>query len=272
MKIAITGSGGLLGKYVFHQALAAGHQVISISFAHINSEPFLESVVESLTPLKECDIVIHCAAAKNPKSLFEQYLNTQVPHLIEQCIIEQHLACRLIHISSMNVVINELQDHYTLSKRKAESLLDPKKTSIIRPGLIWSPAHDPNIQKISAYLQNPYLPHLMFKPGNWYSPIDPKSLAQFLVTQLENFQSHPQTLHILGLQKYSMWELIKQLADSQKVKLYPIPSSWFQFLPLCFFIKHTNIGETLNQLLPIDRTMLSKNCVSSLIQLPYQEH
>ena len=272
MKIAITGSGGLFGSSLLNQAIAAGHQVVPISFAHIHSEPFLESVHKSLAALQGCNIVINCAASKNPKSPFEQYLNIQVPHLIEQYIIAQQLACRLIHISSMNVVINELQDNYTLNKRHAESLLDPKKTSIIRPGLIWSPVHDPNIRKITAYLKKSYIPHLMFKPGNWYSPVDPYSLAEFLVAKLDDLLIHPQTLHILGTQKYSLWQLVKQLADSDKVKLYPIPSACFQFLPLRFFIKHSSIGETLNQLLPIDRTILPKNCADSLIQLPYQEH
>jgi nucleoside-diphosphate-sugar epimerase len=272
MKIAITGSSGLLGSSLLNQAIVAGHQVAPISFAHINSEPFAVSVHKSLTVLQGCDIVIHCAASKNPKSLFEQYLNIQVPHLIEQYIIAQQLACHLIHISSINVVINELQDNYTLSKRHAESLLDPKKTSIIRPGLIWSPLHDPNIRKITAYLKKSYLPHLMFKPGNWYSPIDPESLANFLVVKLDDLLIHPQTLHILGAQKYSLWQLVKRLADSHKIKLYPIPTAWFQFLPLRFFIKHSSIGEILNQLLPIDRTILPKDCIDSLTQLPYQEH
>lgn len=272
MKIAITGSGGLFGGSLLNQAIAAGHQVVPISFAHIKSEPFSESIHKSLTVLQDCDILIHCAASKNPKSPFEQYLNIQVPHLIEQYITSQQLACHLIHISSMNVVINELQDNYTLTKRHAESLLDPKKTSIIRPGLIWSPLHDPNIKKITAYLKKSYLPHLIFKPGNWYSPVDPDSLAQFLLAKLGDLLIHPQTLHILGTQKYSLWELVNRLADSHKVKLYPIPSTWFQFLPLRFFIRHFSIGEMLNQLLPIDRTILPKDCVGSLTQIPYREH
>ena len=272
MKIAITGSGGLLGRFLLNHASNAGHQALPVSFADINTEPFLDQIINRLSAIQDCDIIIHCAASKNPKSHFERFLNVQVPRLIEQYIDQHHLPCRLIHISSVNVVIAQLQDHYTQSKRQAEQLLDPNKTSIVRPGLIWSPPNDPNIQKISAYLQIRHLPHFMFKPGNWYSPIDPESLARLILGRLDNFLACPQTLHILGNRRYSLWQLIKSLADGQNAKLFPIPTAWFQFLPLQFLIKHTSIGELLNQLLPIDRTILPNECKNSLIELPYQEH
>jgi len=271
MKIAITGSGGMLGKFIFEQALSAGHQVIPIQFSQKKSNYFLDFILNNLVPLQNCDYVIHCAASKNPKTSFEKYLNIKVPLIIQEYISQYQLSCHFIHISSLNVVFDALKDNYTNSKRQGEYLLDSKRTSIIRPGLIWSPRNDPKIQKIQAYLNNSYLPHLMIKPGNLYNPVDPFSLAYFLINNLSSFRDSPQTFNILGNKKLTLWDLINSLPKRKKIKIYPILTNSFQFLPIRFLIQNSFFGDMLNQFLTIDRTVLPSNCTGSLIRLPHKE-
>ena len=271
MKIALTGSSGLLGKFISLEAESYGHQVIPVQFKNgINGE-FIESIQSSLKIIKDCDFIINCSASKNPKSSFDFFLNTDVPKLIEHHIAAHRLDCHFIHISSINIVFDQLKDNYTKSKRKGESLLDPKVTTIIRPGLIWSPANDRSIKKIELYMRNRFLPHIMVKPGNLYNPIDPKSLAKFLINNLTYLKIDPKIINILGNKKISLWALMEKVANSHAVKLYPVRVSWFKFIPIRTFIKFSIAGELLNQFLHIDRTILPPNCTGSVIHLPHPD-
>jgi hypothetical protein len=109
----------------------------------------------------------------------------------------------------------------------------------------------------------------MFKPGNTYAPLDPATLADFIVNQLTDFGASPRVINVLGDQKYSLWALMKQLANGYNSILLPIPTILFRFLPWRWGIKHLKMGEIFNQMLEIDRTNFPIERDELLVILPF---
>jgi nucleoside-diphosphate-sugar epimerase len=271
MKIAITGSGGMLGGCISRVAKRHGHQVVPIHFASANTEAeeYLDAVINCLKDIRDCDFIIHCASSKSPRQSFDFYLNAKVPKVIEDYIYDQNLNCKLIHVSSINVIIGSLEDKYTESKRQGEKSLNKAHTTIIRPGLLWSPNEDPILTKLCAYFSRPLIPKIMFKPGNIYSPVDPDALASFIVSELVELDAAPKVINILGDRKYSLWELMKELANRSHSRLIPVPTIWFRFVPWRWGIKRLNMPEIFNQMLTIDRTSIPIARGETLVTLPF---
>jgi hypothetical protein len=269
MKIAITGSGGLLGGCISRSAKSHGHLVVPIHFLVANECESSDLVKACLLDIRDCDFIINCAGSKSPKKKFDFFLNTKVPKIIEDYIIDQRLRCKLIHISSINVAIDLLEDKYTQSKRQGEVLLNGLHSSIIRPGLLWAQNDDPLLLAISAYFTHPFLPKFMLKPGNTYSPINPNTLANFIINKLMDLGSETQIINVLGDRKYTLWLLMKQLAIRMNSRLIPVPTSLFKFIPWLWLIKRLNMTEIFNQMLPIDRTNLPIKNGELLVLLPF---
>lgn len=271
MKIAITGSGGLLGSCILRVAKGQGHQVVPIHFSIADAGKPLDSVMTCLADIRDCDFIINCAGSKSPQQAFDFYLNAKVPKIIEDYIYHQKLSCKLIHISSINVVIDSLEDKYTRSKRQGEWSLNRLSTTIIRPGLLWSPNKDPLLMRVSAYFGHPFILKFMFKPGNTYSPINPTTLANFIVNELTELGAPPRVINVLGDRKYTLWALMKQLAKKSNSRLIPIPTILFGFIPWHWVIKHLDMGEIFNQMLTVDRTRVPFEKNELLVSLPFND-
>ena len=271
MKIAITGSGGLLGGCVSRSAKSHGHLVVPIHFSVADDCESSDLIKACLLDIQDCDFIINCAGSKSPKQNFDFYLNTKVPKIIENYITEKRLRCKLVHISSINVLIDSLEDKYTQSKRQGERLLNRFHTSIIRPGLLWTSHEDPILIAISAYFTRPFIPKFMLKPGNTYSPINPNTLANFIVNQLEDLRTATRIINVMGDRKYTLWLLMKQLANRMNARLIPVPTSLFRFIPWLWLIKTLNMREVFNQMLAIDRTDVPIKSGELLVLLPFSD-
>ena len=268
MKIAITGSGGLLGNSILQAAKAKGATVYKIHFPASDECIFFDSVVSNLVSIDSCDYVINCAASKSPKQPFDFYLNSKVPRIIESYIIDHNLSCKLIHISSINVLIDSLRDKYTKSKKIGEESLVASSTIIVRPGLIWAPDLDPLLLRISTFFRKSYMPKFMLKPGNLYNPVHPQVLANFIIDYLERGFFTTRAINVMGENQFSLWDLMEDVAQKNNSKLIPIPTSFFRFIPWAWGIDNLGMGEIFNQMLTIDRSKISLRD-DDLVVLPF---
>ena len=68
------------------------------------------------------DIVINCAAnLKAKKMIF--FLNEKFPNILSNHLQTKNRNSKLIHLSTINVLIKERKDIYTISKKKGEENL-----------------------------------------------------------------------------------------------------------------------------------------------------
>ncbi len=137
MVVGITGMNGFLGNALAVASQQRGYPTIPIALPRTQEIKDVNYIHQLLMPLK-VDAIIHTAISRHPKSELDEYLNTKFPASLEQTFRLINNNGIFIHISSINVLVNNLQDKYTKTKRTAEMHLSSSQAIIIRPSLIWS--------------------------------------------------------------------------------------------------------------------------------------
>ena len=251
MKIGLIGGRGYLGSYITKQAIADGHNLFYLPVRDKISKQNISTIKKSLFSISLCDVVINCAASKNPKNKFDKFINESLPKLIENYISKNKISCRFIHISSMNVLFNFLNDNYTKQKRVGEDKLSNLNTYIIRPGLIWSWEGRGQSKIIFNYLSFPLPIHFMIKPGNIYRPIEPQVLAKFICDEL--IKNKMQKIYnVLGDKRMSLWDLTIVMSGNKK--LFKVNDFLLQTLKFFKIYKISIFEMILQQIFTFDRT------------------
>ena len=122
------------------------------------------------------------------------FINENLSKIIQNYIIEKRLATRLFHLSSINVLIKERKDKYTLSKINSEKNLNTKYTSIIRLPLIinYNLGKKGDIEIFYKYINSKFLPFFpMIYPGNIFRPIEIKKVCNFSYEKFATFVLFP---------------------------------------------------------------------------------
>jgi len=85
-----------------------------------------------LDKMTNSNIIINCAANLNPKTARDFFINQDFPHILQTHIKKKKKKIVLIHISSINVLIRDRKDPYTISKKIAEKKLKGTNLIILR--------------------------------------------------------------------------------------------------------------------------------------------
>ena len=216
MNIALTGSGGFLGRNILNE-LKRNKLITNIY--KLSNDLDIKFFLDDLN-LKNFDYVVNCAASLNPKSDFEKKLNVLLPKKIQETLKNNKKKTKLIQISSMNVINDNLRDNYTNSKRKAEKILTMENLIIIRPNLIISNDTETAQKNFNRYIEKrlPFYP--MIYPGNIYRPVDINKISKYIVFIITNKTRIKQTYNILGKSELTTWDLFNKIC--QKYNKYPI--------------------------------------------------
>lgn len=107
MNIFVTGSTGMLGSSVMEHLQGLGHHVVGVDLLHPDPRRRLDvsdrEALESFAPLKDCELVIHLAAAtdvdrceKEPEFAFKA--NALAPELLARLCAQR--GATLVHVST----------------------------------------------------------------------------------------------------------------------------------------------------------------------------
>ena len=182
MNIAIFGYSGFIGSHIT-KALNYRHNVIKVnarSIKYNSSDEEIFGYFEKV--LIKPDFIFNFCANTNPKSKNDIFINEKLSLLIEKYISKKKLQTQFFHISSINVLIKERLDNYTISKKNAEVNLKDKFTSIIRLPLIinFDDGKKGDLEIFYKYINLKLIPlYPMIYPGNIYRPIEIRNLCDF---------------------------------------------------------------------------------------------
>ena len=253
MKIGIVGAHGFLGINLIKIFIENKDQIEKISFRKVQNKKLITVIKYNLNKINSCDVLINCAAVKNPKNKYDLFINTKLPKLLQNHINKNKIKCKFIHISTLNVLFKFLDDDYTKQKKIAEDKLNKDHVLIIRPSLIWSSFGRGESLIFRKYLEIPSPFYFMINPGNIYRPIDPLSLAKFIMISTRKIRLNSE-LNIVGDKVVSFYDLFQNLGIQMKKKIIPIKPFFLIWIKWVSKKKYGSLKTLSQQLQNYDRT------------------
>jgi len=224
MNIAILGYSGFIGSHISKE-LNKINNVFEISARNITYNSSDKDIFDYFdTKLVNVDIVINCCANKKPKNRNDIFINENLSKIIQNYIIKKKLNIHLYHLSSINVLIEERKDKYTLTKINSEKNLNAECTSIIRLPFIfnYNLGKRGDIEIFYKYLNIKFLPFFpMIYPGNIFRPIEIEKLCKFF-SDLVNTNKVSKIYNLMGKETKSLWEIFNYISLSLKKKTFKI--------------------------------------------------
>ena len=116
MKISIIGSSGFVGGYL-KEKFKKNFNVKLINIRKMNIRNLEEADIKKIF---SSSVIINCAASLNPKNDNDLFLNEEFLNQLSKLNIK--LKRVIIHLSSINVLIKDRLDKYSISKKNSEKL------------------------------------------------------------------------------------------------------------------------------------------------------
>ena len=227
MNIAIFGYSGFIGSH-FVNVLNNKHNVIKVNARHIKYNSSNEEIFSNFEKvLIKPDFIFNFCGNTNPKNKNDIFINENLSSLIEKYIYKKRLKTQFFHISTINVLIKERLDNYTISKKNAENNLKDRFTSIIRLPLIinFDDGKKGDLEIFYKYINSKLIPfYPMIYPGNIYRPIEIKNLCNFFLKMIEN-GNKKQIYNLMGKEQLSIWDLFNKIAIKNNKKTLKINTS-----------------------------------------------
>lgn len=261
-KISIVGHTGFIGAYLCKYLKKEKFIIKKINLRNKIISKLPESF---LNEILKSDVVINAAASLKPKSPEDYYLNERFPSILSK--INKNFKRKIIHLSSINVLIKNRQDNYSLSKKKSEINLKKYKQNlfVLRLPLIIQTVNgkiknNGNLSYIYNYFKILKLPiYPMIYPGHIYSPVELIYVAKTIKDIIEN-KNNKKIINISGVRSESLWSLSQKIAKIKKKKIFKINSLLVKKIIPNFLTKYIAKQDNFfQQILCIDHTNFKKN-------------
>ena len=270
--ITLIGSTGVISRSIL-KALKAKNisfNLVDLSRTkNIKNRNDLYTFLDEYLYGKSIGIIINTVASLHPKTESDIYINQELPlHLLEY---RGNKCEHLIHLSTINVLLKELKDEYTIQKRISENLLNnstlknyfiyrlpliiPKQS--IRDGIIPT-----QYKLINFFISLPFF-GIVPPSRNIYKPLDSEEIVEIILKDIpkKDKKINCKIINLNGSQKMNLHKLsiILLKLQSKKNKLICLNPK-FIFKILDFHLKKypflKNYFERnvfLQQFLPIKR-------------------
>jgi dTDP-4-dehydrorhamnose reductase len=220
MRVSILGYSGFLGSNLANHLKKKKIELVKIDLRNFFSlENYYKNKI--LKSILRSDVIVNCASSLEPKKKSDFFLNEFFPELIVKKNLEYKK--RVIHISSINVLIKERKDMYSISKKIGEDKIkNYKNITIIRLPLIFKknskneyiPAG--NLKKIFNYLDFANLPfYPMIYPGHKYKPMNISDILIFLEKIIFSKKIN-KIYNLQGKKEYCLWDIFNDIAMQKK--------------------------------------------------------
>ncbi len=259
MKVFITGYTGFLGNHLCNE-LKNNFDIIRVNLREI-PENDSNSLQLFLDKFLDADIIINCVASIKPKTKNDIFINEDFPIILLNHLKKKEKKPFFIHISSINVLIDDRKDFYSITKKNAEKKLENENINIIRLPLVYQKINDliqanGNFKLIHSYFDLNFLPFFpMIFPGHIHFPIEISKVSKFIKEIITRKEKGRFIYNIAGSDKKSLWDLIEEIAFKKNKKLIKINFLFLKkFLPQ--FIRNILIKNSsiFQQLVEIDHT------------------
>lgn len=222
MKISVIGASGFIGKYL-SKNMPNNFIVNKIKLRGENLSKLSEKKIKSIF---SSEIILNCAASLSPKTQNDFFLNEKfVSYLLHLNKTHQK---KIIHLSSINTLVKDRIDSYSLTKKKSEKkIIKSKNLIIIRLPLVIREKNnvlqaEGNISKLFAYLDSIKIPiYPMIYPGHIYQPIE-IGLVKKKIIELIKKNNKYREVNLVGNKKISLWDMFKRIANMKNKKVYKI--------------------------------------------------
>jgi len=261
MNIGIFGYSGFIGSHISKE-LGKIHNILEISARNINYNSSEKETFDYFEKkLININVIINCCANTKPKNRNDIFINENLSKIIQNYILKKNLNIHLYHLSSINVLIKERQDKYTLTKINSENNLNTKCTSIVRLPLIinYNLGKKGDIGIFYKYLNTKLLPFFpMIYPGNIFRPIEIEKLCKFF-TELVNSNKISKIYNLMGREKKSLWDIFNLVALSHKKKTFKINTLILRkILPNIIQNKIFEKSSLFGQFLSVDQSIIEE--------------
>ncbi len=261
MNIAIFGYSGFLGSHI-SEKLKKNNNIIEINARNINHNTALEDIFKYFDKkLINCQVIVNCCANLNPKNHNDIFINEKLSKIIQDYILKKGLKIHLLHLSTINVFINERKDKYTSSKINSEKSLNHKCTSIVRLPLItnYGPGKKGDTEIFYKYLEFKLLPFFpMIYPGNIYRPLEIEKICIFINNLIESNEA-PKVYNLMGKEIKSLWDIFSDISLMKKKKIYKINTLFLKkIVPNLIKNKIFEVSSSIGQLFSIDQSKIKE--------------
>ncbi len=255
MKISLIGYTGFIGNFLSDN-LSSKYEIINLSLRNENLKDLKKTTIEKIF---SSNTIINCASSLNPKTKNDFYLNEKfLNYLIS---LNHNFKRKIIHLSSINTLIKNRLDNYSISKKRCEEELNDKENLfLIRLPLVYSKKNgiiEPkgNILKIFNYLRKIKLPvYPMIYPGHLYQPIEIEKLKNTIIKIIDGNEIR-NDINLLGNEKKYLWDIFVEVAEIEKKKTLKLDLRFlYKILPesIKLIIKKQN--NFLQQIASIDHS------------------
>ena len=260
MKICLTGHNGFIGKHI-SDFFKHKYSISKINLREIkNKSDFNKNFF--LSKFDKADVIINCAASLNPKSENDFFINQLLPKLIANNIDAYLEDCVLIHLSTINVLIEDRKDMYTKSKMIAEKNLKDTNSIIVRLPLIYEKTNNQivnngNFKQLFNYLNFRLPIYPMIYPGQIYEPLTTDKLLNFFQHLFLNKNIDQKYFNLCGEYKKNLFDIFEEIAKQQNK--IPIKLNLNRLLPKFltqYFLKKNGFFQQLSN---IDNTNIKEN-------------
>ena len=258
MNIAIFGYTGFIGSHIVN-ALNKKHNVIKVNARKIKYNSSDEETFDYFEKvLIKPDFIFNFCGNTNPKNKNDIFINEKLSTLIEKYINKKKLKTQFFHISTINVLIKERLDNYTISKKNAEKNLKDRFTYIIRLPLIinFDDGKKGDLEIFYKYLNSKLIPfYPMIYPGHIYRPIEIKNFCNFFLKMIENGDKK-QIYNLMGKEQLNIWDLFNKIAIKNNKKTLKINTSFLRKVLPNSIKKMLFKSSLFAQLLSIDQSKI----------------
>lgn len=258
MKISILGSSGFLGKELC-KLLKRNYTIKKLNLRNIQifNQEKLHRVFKIIC---ENDIIINCATSLRPKTKEDYWINCNLSFLLLKYIQKNKINCRLIHISTTDVLIKNLNDRYTISKRFAEKKIKNLDCLILRLPLLYKKYYYENQSSkliFYNYLSIKFPIYPMFYPGAIYQPLKINTVSVFINSIIKK-RKKKGVFNLVGSKKYSTWDIFYKIAKLKNKKPFKLNTKILSIFFPNFLLNNSRI---ILQLSSVDQTMIKKKII-----------
>tara|TARA_B100000963_G_scaffold124431_1_gene108610 strand:+ start:6038 stop:6820 length:783 start_codon:yes stop_codon:yes gene_type:complete len=257
MKICITGTSGFVGNYLSVN-MPKNYIVEKINLRGQDLANLNNKIIKKIF---SSDVVINSAASLHPKTSNDFFLNEEFLNYLLN--LNKIYNKRIIHLSTINCLIKDRIDRYTLSKKISEKKSKNfKNLTIIRLPLVIMRKKNilqPKgpIVKFFHYLNYIKLPiYPMIYPGHLYQPIDIKLINKTIINVIRKNKSN-KIINLTGKKKLCLWDIFKEIADMKKKRVCKVDLRFFyRFMPVKIKLLIKRQNNFLQQFASIDHSKL----------------